>query len=211
MRSLTQKRDVYVYLPPGYDPKLRYPVILLLHGFAEDEQSLLKVVPYLDEAIARQAIAADRRGDARRQHRRRAEPATAGQFLPQQQGGEFEDYVLNDVWDFTIRNYSIRKDREAHVLAGVSMGGFAAYNFGIRHRQAFGAAVGVYPALNLRWVDDKGNYMSKFDPYHWGWRENLDNRREVIASFYHGLLKLRIGNLIEPLFGMGEEGLAQMS
>src|SRR5262245_44982227 len=26
-RSLEQRRDLYVYLPPGYDPSLRYPLM----------------------------------------------------------------------------------------------------------------------------------------------------------------------------------------
>src|SRR5262249_13575854 len=36
-RSLYQRRDLYVYLPPNYDPNIRYPFMLWLHGFAEDE------------------------------------------------------------------------------------------------------------------------------------------------------------------------------
>src|SRR5258708_22679721 len=32
------QRDMYVYTPPGYDPKARkpYPVLYLLHGFSDD-------------------------------------------------------------------------------------------------------------------------------------------------------------------------------
>src|ERR1700722_14041318 len=40
-RSLHQWRDVYVYVPPGYDPHERYPVIFYLHGFAFDERTFL--------------------------------------------------------------------------------------------------------------------------------------------------------------------------
>ena len=29
---LGRKRDLYVYLPPGYDPSLAYPLIVYLHG-----------------------------------------------------------------------------------------------------------------------------------------------------------------------------------
>ena len=36
--ALEQKRDMYVYVPPGYDPKERYPLMIWLHGFNQDEK-----------------------------------------------------------------------------------------------------------------------------------------------------------------------------
>src|SRR5258708_4750330 len=41
--ALGQRRDMYVYLPPGYDPSKHYPLILWLHGFSQDEHSFLTV------------------------------------------------------------------------------------------------------------------------------------------------------------------------
>ena len=50
---LGQRRDLYVYLPPEFRPDCRYPLLIWLHGFAQDEQSFLRdVVPALDKAIA---------------------------------------------------------------------------------------------------------------------------------------------------------------
>ena len=40
-RRCASSRDLYVYLPPGYDPCKKYPLILWLHGFGEDEHSFL--------------------------------------------------------------------------------------------------------------------------------------------------------------------------
>src|SRR5262245_10287359 len=51
--ALHQLRDVYVYLPPGFDPQQLYPVMFYLHGFAQDEQSFVSsVAPRLDQSIA---------------------------------------------------------------------------------------------------------------------------------------------------------------
>src|SRR5207245_7915585 len=36
--ALDDRRDLYVYLPPGYDPCRRYPVMIALHGIVQDEQ-----------------------------------------------------------------------------------------------------------------------------------------------------------------------------
>ena len=38
---LGRPRDLYVYLPPGYDPSVAYPLILFLHGALIDEHYFL--------------------------------------------------------------------------------------------------------------------------------------------------------------------------
>jgi len=208
-RSLFQRRDLYVYLPPGFCPDEQYPIIMLLHGFAQDEQLMFTFAPIIDDAIAcgklPPLIVACPDGSLR------GEPCflAPGSFFLNTRAGDFEDFVLCDVWDFLIKNYPIRAEREAHILAGVSMGGCAAYNLGIRHRNAYGVAIGIFPPLNLRWVDDHGNYRSKFDPHHWGWRTEIDRPHEPIARF--GLITLRLNQLIEPLFGRGDEALMEIS
>jgi S-formylglutathione hydrolase FrmB len=210
-RSLFQRRDLYVYLPPGYDCNEQYPVMMLLHGFAQDEQLMLTFAPLIDDAITcgklPPIIVACPDGSLHGQ------PClcSPGSFFLNTKAGDFEDFLTCDVWDFLIKHYPIRCEREAHILAGVSMGGFAAYNLGIRHRDAYGAAIGVFPPLNLRWVDDHGNYRAKFDPHHWGWRRELKSPHEPIARFAGGLVTIRIGQLITPLFGDGEEALVGLS
>jgi hypothetical protein len=84
------------------------------------------------------------------------------------------------------------------------MGGFAAYNLGMRHRDGFGVVVGVFPPLNLRWTDKAGHYMAKFDPYDWGWRNTL-GPRDVLGRFNGGLTTIRVQNLFCPLFGDNDE------
>src|SRR5262249_26129273 len=109
--------------------------------------------------------------------------------------GDYEDYLLNDVWDFLALTFPIRSEREAHVLAGVAVGGLAAFNIALRHRYCFGTVIGIHPPLNLRWMDDKGNYMAKFNPCHWGWRTSFDHPGEVVGRF--GLHPVRVSHLIK--------------
>jgi S-formylglutathione hydrolase FrmB len=208
-RSLYQWRDLYVYLPPCYDRSQCYPLIMYLHGFFQDEHSFLRLTRALDAAIVRGLLppvivaAPDGSLDGC------CHLEKPGSFFVNSNAGPYEDYVLQDVWDFLISHYSIRPEREAHVLAGVSMGGAAAFNLGMRHRNAFGVAIGIFPPLNLRWADSHGNPRADFDPYNWGWRENFDFPREVVGRF--GVFPIRMGRLVGPVFGDGEEALQQIS
>src|SRR5262249_5776857 len=136
---------------------------------------------------------------------------SGGSFFLNTMSGDFEDYLLGDVWDFVVSHYPICAERNAHVLAGVSMGGFAAFNLGIKHRAGFGVVIGVFPPLNLRWVNTKGRYFANFDPHNWGWRTTVDQGHQVIARFYGGLLTIRLRQVIDPLFGRGAEAIAQVS
>jgi S-formylglutathione hydrolase FrmB len=211
-RALYQRRDLYVYLPPGFNDCQHYPLLLWLHGFGQDEKSFLtQVVPLLDEAIASgklpPLIAAAPDGSFE------GEPSMhdGGSFFLNSLGGAFEDYLVQDVWDFVVSKYPILPDRGAHVIAGASMGGFAAFNQAIKHRECFGVVVGVFPPLNLRWVNAKGRYFGNFDPKDWGWRCTVDQGREVIARFLCGVVTIRLKQVIDPLFGRGPEALAEVA
>ena len=200
--ALGQPRDLYVYLPPGFDPSQKYPAMLWLHGFMQDEQSFLwnEVVDNLDHAIAQgqlpPVIVAIPDGSLSG----RPQLLSASSFFINSNLGNFEDFIVQDVWGFLQENYPIRPEREAHVLAGVSMGGFAAFNLAMKHPETFKVAVGVFPPLNLRWVDCHCNYRGKFDPDCWGWRTSADRGREVIGKFYLGLVKIRLRHVLDDLF-----------
>ena len=210
-RSLGQRRDLYVYLPPNFDPHLRYPLMIALHGNGFDEQSMLRLLPQLDKAIAAGELApmivampdGSFAGEPGFNH--------PGTFFINSNLGDFEDFVLNDVWDFLMTHYPLRPERNAHILSGVSMGGFAAYSIGIRHRYCFGTVVGMFPPLNLRWMDDCGNYLAKFDPHHWGWRTRFDHPREVLGSFSGGLVPMSVKKLVMPLFDSAEIAISEIS
>jgi S-formylglutathione hydrolase FrmB len=210
-RSLHQWRDLYVYLPPGYDPHERYPIVIYMHPFAYDERTFLRLVTHIDTAIAGGILpplivaapdgSLDGMGCLER----------PGSFFLNSGAGNYEDFLLQDMWDFVCKNYPIRPERNAHVLAGISMGGFAAFNQGLRHRDAFGIVAGIHPPLNLRWADVDGNPRAKFDPRRWGWRTGFDDPHEVLATMAGGIAKVRMGKVIRPVFGEGDDALLAIS
>jgi len=200
--ALHEKRDLYVYLPPGYDACKKYPLILYLHAFRQDEQAFLdKIIERFDQAITcgelPPCIVAVPDGSIR------GKPTylVAGSFFINTKAGNFEDFVMQDVWNFLHEQFPIRPEREAHVLMGASMGGFGAYNLAIKYACRFKIIVGIFPAVNLRWVDCQCRYMADFDPCCWGWRQKL-RPCEVVARF--GPVVVMQKQLIYPLYGRGD-------
>jgi S-formylglutathione hydrolase FrmB len=200
--SLQELRDLYVYLPPGYDPHCRYPLMIWLHGFAQDELSFLsQVVDPLDQAIRcgklPPMIVVCPDGSLKGF----VGPFSAGSFyLNTPKGGAFEDYLMVDVWNFLFRNFSILPEREAHVIAGVSMGGGAAFNKAIRFRERFKIVVGIFPSVNVRWSDCHGRYMANFHPDCVGWKTDFNNGHAVVGRFY-GVITIRQRSVVFPLYG----------
>jgi pimeloyl-ACP methyl ester carboxylesterase len=203
--ALQQRRDMYVYLPPGFEPCKKYPFILWLHGFAQDEQSFLAdVIPKIDRAIAcgklPPVIVAAPDGslnDSRCLF-------NAGSFFLNTKAGAFEDFLMMDVWDFLFNHYPLRCEPEAHVIAGVSMGGGAAFNKCIKYPDRFKIVVGIFPPVNLRWVNCHGRYMANFNPDCWGWREDFQRPLEPVGRFYFGLVTVRLRQVFTPLFGRND-------
>jgi len=208
--ALGQKREAYVYVPPGYDPAQRYPLMIWMHGLSQDETSFLKLAPIFDEAMVTGmlpkfvAIAPD--GTVNGRASLREPPA----FYLNSRLGRYEDYIIYDVWNFAVTNYSIRPERGAHVLAGASMGGFGAYNLGIKHKKDFGVVVGVLPPLNFRFADCHGRTDGDFDPTCIGWQTEYRPNAPV-ARFAHGLVTVRQRDVIAPAFGEGPDVIAKVA
>src|SRR5579875_2402984 len=196
---LQQKRDLYVYLPPGFDPCKPYPLGLWLHGAAQDEFTFLHdAVTLLDQAIVAgqlpPLILAAPDGSIRGVDCL----LSPSSFFLNSEAGRFEDYLMIDVWDFVTRRFPIRPERDAHAILGISLGGAAAFNKAIKYPDRFRHVVGLFPPLNLRWQDCHGHYRAPFDPCCWGWRTDFVHRRTVLARFYGIPIHLR--KILNPLY-----------
>jgi S-formylglutathione hydrolase FrmB len=201
-QALCEYRDLYVYVPPCFDPNKRYPVMLYLHGFSQDEHSFVRqVVEPLDQAIWNgklpPLIIAAPDGSLRGTD---CLFSAGSFFLNTPRAGAFEDYLMDDVWNFLLCNYPIRPEPEAHVIVGTSMGGGAAFNKAIKFQDHFKTVIGIFPPLNIRWISCRGRYMDDFDPNCWGWREDFSHGHEVVGRFY-GVVAIRMRQVSFPLYG----------
>ena len=209
-QALCKPRSLYVYLPPCYDCTQAYPLMIWLHGLNQDHRDFFDdLAEKFDTAMANGClppmIIAIPDGSINQSngflHR--------GSFFLNSDAGRFEDWVMQDVWEFVNAHYLIRPEPDAHILAGESMGGFAAYNLGIKYRPRFKIVVGIYPPLNMRWVDCHGRYRANFDPCCWGWREQL-RWHEVLGRFFV-IYPVRMKQLIRPLYDRDKDVLAIIS
>jgi S-formylglutathione hydrolase FrmB len=208
--ALNSRRDLYVYLPPGYDPCKKYPLAIFLHGAAQDERFFLQdVVKDLDKAIRcgqlPPCIVAAPDGSMIG----RPTFMHMATFFANSDAGCYEDYLMIDVWNFLMVNFPIRPEREAHALIGASMGGSAAFTQAIKHRDKIKVAIGFAPALNMRWVDCHGRYMRAFDPECWGWREKV--RPFEVVGRPKGIFAIRFRNLYGAEVGCGPDAMAKLS
>ncbi|WP_020470538.1 alpha/beta hydrolase [Zavarzinella formosa] len=209
-KALGEKRDLYVYVPPGYDPEKRYPIVYWLHGFAQDEKTFLDLIETFDCMIWKGRFPKCVLVSADGSSKGRASYFDVGTFYLNSPLGRYEDYMVNDIWNFVVTRYSIRVEREAHVLAGGSMGGFGAYNLGFKHREQFGVLIGIMPALNIRYADCHGRTDRNFDPNCMGFATEY-RPRDTIANFAGGLIKVKQQQVIAPVFGEGPDTIKKVS
>lgn len=143
------RRKANVYLPPGYSPDRKYPVLYLLHGIGGDENEWLGAVGpdvILDNLIADgkavPMIVVLPNGRALPDDR-----VPKQVFSPENSAG-FAKFD-RDLFDFLIpaieAKYPAYTDREHRALAGLSMGGGQTLNFGLTHLDQF-AWLGAFSA-----------------------------------------------------------------
>ncbi len=200
-QALGRKLDVYVYLPPDYRPDVAYPLILWLHGALGDERGFLRTaqLDYLDGLIRAgchpPVVIVCPDGSYTGEDRLTAPHSLYINGC----GGRFQDMLTQDVIPFVTSQFSIRPEREAWAVAGVSGGGFGAANLGIKLQDRFGHVASISGGINLRYDTTRG-YFGKFDPATYRWAEDFRPRRAV-ARFVGGLIRFRQRQFMEPVFG----------
>ena len=197
--SLKSKRDLYVYLPPGYDGQKQFPFAIMLHGIGHDEHSFLDLAEHFDDEIRHGRLPAMVIAAPDGSIRGRAMLLNNGSFYLNSRAGCFDDYIAYDVWNFMLQNFAIRPERDAHVIAGASMGGFGAYNIAFKHPEKFAHIVGIMPPMNLRYADCHGRYFANFDPNCVMFRDPV--RRQLLVGRFYGVIHVRTRHLVDPLVG----------
>lgn len=176
-------RPVVVYTPPGYekDVNTKYPVLYLLHGTTDTEETWTKVGRaniILDNLIAQ--------GKAKPMiivmPYGRAYPVIArssGSLRNWPNLQEFTKDFLNDLLPFVEQNYRVKADKDSRAIAGFSGGGGETLYIGLNNSEMFGWICGFAPGM-LKEEFDRNNAVAFADP-------SLINRR--LKLFWIGVGK----------------------
>lgn len=153
-KTVGVSRRALIYTPPGYSSKKKYPVLYLLHGIGGDEKEWLNgASPQIildnlySEGKLEPMIVVMPNGRAMKDDR-----AIGNVFdsVKVQAFATFEQDLLNDLIPFVEGEYPVLKDREHRALAGLSMGGGQALNFGLGNLDKFAWVGGFSSAPNTK-------------------------------------------------------------
>jgi enterochelin esterase-like enzyme len=144
-------RPVVIYTPPGYErhSSIKYPVLYLLHGTTDTEETWTKVGRanvILDNLIAQ--------GKAKPMiivmPYGRAYPViskSSGSLRTWENLQEFKKDFVNNLVPFVERNYRVKKNKDSRAIAGFSGGGGETLYIGLNSPEMFSWICGFAPGM----------------------------------------------------------------
>jgi enterochelin esterase-like enzyme len=145
-------RNAMIYIPPGYSSSQKYNVLYLLHGIGGDytewyngaRPDIILDNLYSESKLAKMIVVMPN-------GRAMADDRPVGDIFAEDKKAAFENFqydLFNDLIPYIQAHYPVFTARENRAIAGLSMGGGQALNFGLKYLSSF-AYVGAFsPAPN---------------------------------------------------------------
>lgn len=133
-------RDLYVYLPPGYEETKRYPSVFVLSGFTGRGRMQLNDSAFSPNFAARMDSLINS-GVIRPMIAVLPDCFTrfgGSQYVNSTATGNYEDYLTNELVPFVDEHVATIQDRDARGVMGKSSGGYGALVMAMRHSDIFG-------------------------------------------------------------------------
>ena len=184
-------RDLYVYLPPGYDDDndARFPVVYCLTGFTGRGAMLTYSMPFAPGIMERM----DRltaQGKIREMIVVMPDCFTrlgGSQYINSPAVGRYEDYLVEEIVPFVDGKFRTLAERGARAVMGKSSGGYGALVHGMRHADTFGLVAShsgdcyfeyCYPPDFVKYVREVGRkspeaFLKKF------WGEEKKGKEDI--------------------------------
>jgi enterochelin esterase family protein len=144
---LGQRVHYCVMLPPNYDAETaarsprRYPVLYFLHGLGDNEQTLFKSggSQVIEDLLEQNKIS----------DFLIATPEGMHSFYINSADGRvrYSDFFIREFIPYIESHYSIRRERSARAISGVSMGGYGALRFAFAYPDLFSSVSAQSAAL----------------------------------------------------------------
>jgi len=163
--TLGTTRRLLVYTPPGFNPagNIKYPVLYLIHGGSDTEETWTKVGRA--NLVADNLIAAGK-----------AVPMIIvmpyGNVRPAPMA-DFTKDVMNDIIPFIEASYPVQADSRHRAVAGVSVGGGQTLNIGLTNTDKFAYICSYAPYTGTE------EFQKNFD----NWRPDVDKLNNQLKLF----------------------------
>lgn len=188
-----------IYLPSNYESsKENYPVIYLLHGYGGNNNAWIKsgnINEYTDKAIANNIIT----------------PviivmpnADSSWYINSYDNKvKYEDFFINEFMPFIEKTYRTKAEKKYRAIAGLSMGGYGALLYALKHPNLFNAVAPLSAAIvndgdfeNMP-ADQWNQLFSK--PYG----SNINNKDRLNTTWYaNSILKIVADEKVGDLKGV---------
>ena len=193
-RILGQRVHYCVMLPPDYDTATaghsprRYPVLYFLHGLGDNEQTLFKSGGWdVIEDLRQQGQISDFLVVA---------PEGRRSFYINSADGRvrYSDFFIREFIPYIESHYSIRRERSARAISGVSMGGYGALRFAFAYPELFSSVSAQSAALITEspqqaetWSCSGAVFGNPIDVPHWN-----QNSPFVLAKQNRARIRARV-------------------
>lgn len=189
---LNSEMKLNIYLPPNYtSSSQRYPVVYLLHGMGQNYMDWVKkgdASQTADSIIANGSIP----------NMIIVMPDAGNCFyINTADGYNYEDYFLKELIPYIDSAYKTHPSRDSRAIAGLSMGGYGAIVYSIKHADLFSACVGL--SCGVVTDPEVANVPNDvYDAYYatvWGKAKGEDRLQLPTWSKYSPLELLKSGNV----------------
>ena len=172
--ELKKEMGVNIYLPPDYSRIRRFPVLYLLHGRSGNENMIhfLAIKDAADKLISSEIINSLIIVCPRMENSRGLnssivtdEIKSGGQII---NVGQYEEYFIKEIIPYIDCRYSTIDNASGRYIGGISAGGYAALNYGLKYPYLFSRIGGHMPALELKLDQDDIPYFGNI----FFWKKN---------------------------------------
>ena len=166
-KVLGRQMKYSVYLPEGYDGQTTLPVLYMLHGYGDDQNSWLE-----KGNLAALTSAAITNGEVGKMVVVTPDAMQTFYCNGYQDGLAYEDFFFNELVPTIEAMFNVGKDKAMRAVGGLSMGGFGTLYYAVKHRDMFCCAYAMCPWLagtiqplglaNFEYIERAGVHDWKF-------------------------------------------------
>jgi enterochelin esterase-like enzyme len=176
-KSLNKEMKFNIYLPKGYNNRIKYPVLYLLHGYTDNEDKwmpILNLQEVVDNLIINNKITPLIIVMPQIDNSFGLNSDKSINISNIYTAGLYEDYLYKDLITYIDKKYSTIKNKNSRFIGGLSMGGFAALHLAFIHPDLFSKVGGHSPALlNESWLYPTDQIRNERDPIKLATKKNI--------------------------------------